>query len=108
MFECGTALSADLYESVDNNICIKSSPISPAMEISLSQDEARLLINYQTEFKRTGIQFEIDSNSNGSTEVETLVRINGLPSVFVERELSEVRRGRASVARSIVKVERRT
>ena len=75
------------------------------MEILFTQDEVRLLTSYQAEFRCIGIQFETLGDFNTTWDRELLVKLVGLPSVFVERELSEVKRGRPSVAHRIVKVQ---
>lgn len=62
----------------------------------------RLLKTFQTEIERIGIRFVISESSQVSQE--TVIFVHGVPSVFVEREVSEVKRGRPSVAISKVKV----
>ena len=54
------------------------------------------------EIERIGIRFVISESSQVSQE--TTILVHGVPSVFVEREVSEVKRGRPSVAVSNVKV----
>lgn len=65
-------------------------------------EEVRLLKTFQTEIERIGISFVIRESSLVSQE--TMILVHGVPSVFVEREVSEVKRGRPSVAASNVKV----
>lgn len=62
----------------------------------------QLLKTFQTEIERIGIRFVISESSQVSQE--TVILVHGVPSVFVEREVSEVKRGRPSVAISKVKV----
>ena len=100
-------LSSDLFD----NGCdhggtkprIKSSPVSPPMELSLFFEEVYLIQQYRSEVERIGIRFMIGQSSEFSGVVSIVVF--GLPSVFVEREVSEVKRGRPSVAVSVVKVK---
>lgn len=82
--------------------CIKSSSVSPPLEFTLFPEEVRLLKTFQTEIERIGIRFVIGEYSQVSQE--TMILVHGVPSVFVEREVSEVKRGRPSVAISKVKV----
>ena len=81
---------------------IKSSTVSPPLELSLFPEEVRLIKTFQSEIERIGIRFVISESSQVSQE--TTILIHGVPSVFVEREVSEVKRGRPSVAVSNVKV----
>lgn len=83
--------------------CIKSSSVSPPLELSLFPEEVRLLKTFQTEIERIGIHFVISESSPVSQE--TMILVHGVPSVYVEREVSEVKRGRPSVAVSNVKVQ---
>lgn len=55
----------------------------------------------QAEIERIGIRFLISQSSESSEDVSVLV--DSVPSVFVEREFSEVKRGRPSVAVDNVK-----
>jgi len=82
--------------------CIKSSSVSPPLEFTLFPEEVRLLKTFQTEIERIGIRFVISESSQ--VLQETVIFLHGVPSVFVEREVSEVKRGRPSVAISKVKV----
>ena len=70
--------------------------------MSLFIEEGRLLRTFRSEIERIGIQFAISEGVEDSDEVSVL--IHSVPSVFVEREVSEVKRGRPSVAVSKVKV----
>ena len=83
---------------------IKSSPVCPPLEINLFAEEFRLLRTFQTEIERIGIRFVISQSKQVSGEMSLFV--HGVPSVLVERELSEVKRGRPSVAVSKVKVNK--
>ncbi|XP_068682274.1 DNA mismatch repair protein Mlh3-like [Montipora foliosa] len=96
-------LQSELFEdsSSARRPQIKSSSVSPPIEISLFIEEVRLLRTFRSEIERTGIQFAISGGVEDSDEVSVL--IHGVPSVFVEREVSEVKRGRPSVAVSKVK-----
>ena len=82
--------------------CIKSSSVSPPLEFTLFPEEVRLLKTFQTDIERIGIRFVIGEYSQVSQE--TMILVHGVPSVFVEREVSEVKRRRPSVAISKVKV----
>lgn len=82
--------------------CIKTSSVSPPLEFTLFPEEVRLLKTFQTEIERIGVRFVISESSQVSQE--TVILVHGVPSVFVEREVSEVKRGRPSVAASNVKV----
>ncbi|KAL9953856.1 hypothetical protein ACROYT_G041329 [Oculina patagonica] len=99
-------LQSELFE--DSDVCqtkdrpfIKSSLVSPPLRLSLFPEEVRLLKTFQTEIERIGIRFVISESSHVSQE--TMIRIHGVPSVFVDREVSEVKRGRPSVAVSNIK-----
>lgn len=81
---------------------IKSSKVSPPLELSLFPEEVRLIKTFQSEIERIGIHFVISESSPVSQE--TVILVHGVPSVFVEREVSELKRGRPSVAVSNVKV----
>ena len=81
---------------------IKSSSVQPPLELFLFPEEVQLLKAFQTEIERIGIRFAISKTKEISKEVSVL--IEGVPSVFVEREVSEVKRGRPSVAVNNVKV----
>ena len=105
---CNGFLSTELFEGGNNSQTssakprIKSSPVSPPMEVRLFGEEIRLLRTFQCELERIGIHFVISESSEDSEE--TLVFVHRVPSVLVEREVSEVKRGRPSVAVSKVKV----
>ena len=81
---------------------IKSSTVSPPLKLCFSQEEIWLLKASQAEIERIGIRFLISQSSESSEDVSVLV--DSVPSVFVEREFSEVKRGRPSVAVDNVKV----
>ena len=94
----------ELFENISTGSRprIKSSPVSPPMEIFLFAEEIRLLKTFQSEIERIGIHFTINESVEESDEVSVVVQ--AVPSVFVEREVSEVKRGRQSVTASKVKV----
>ena len=94
----------ELFENISTGSRprIKSSPVSPPMEISLFAEEIRLLKTFQSEIERIGIHFSINESLEESDEVSVVIQ--AVPSVFVEREVSEVKRGRQSVTASKVKV----
>lgn len=94
----------ELFEDISShgNSQIKSSPVSPPLEFALFAEEVRLLKTFQTEIERIGVRFVISEASQASEE--TSISVHGVPSVLVEREVSEVKRGRPSVAISKVKV----
>ena len=56
----------------------------------------------QAEIERIGIRCLISQSSESSEDVSVFV--DSVPSVFVEREFSEIKRGRPSVAVENVKV----
>ena len=105
---CDGFLSTELFEGGNNNQTssakprIKSSPVSPPMEVTLFGEEIRLLRTFQCEVERIGIHVVISESCEDSEE--TLVFVHRVPSVLVEREVSEVKRGRSPVAVSKVKV----
>ena len=94
----------ELFEdtSPDGKPQIKSSSVSPPLQFALFAEEVRLLKTFQTEIERIGVRFVISESAQVSEE--TSVSVHGVPSVLVEREVSEVKRGRPSVAVSKVKV----
>ncbi|XP_067031022.1 DNA mismatch repair protein Mlh3-like isoform X2 [Acropora muricata] len=96
-------LQSELFENISTGSRprIKSSPVSPPMEIFLFAEEIRHLKTFQSEIERIGIHFTINESVEESDEVS--VFIQAVPSVFVEREVSEVKRGRQSVTASKVK-----
>uniref|UniRef100_A0A4W4GUL2 MutL C-terminal dimerisation domain-containing protein n=1 Tax=Electrophorus electricus TaxID=8005 RepID=A0A4W4GUL2_ELEEL len=75
-----------------------SSSVSPPLEISLTEEEMRLLRLYQP-FLR-GLAIEI---SFPQTE-EMHVLLERLPTCFIEKESTEQRRGRHTVIKSVAKV----
>lgn len=96
-------LQSELFENISTGTRprIKSSPVSPPMEIFLFAEEIRLLKTFQSEIERIGIHFSINESLEESDEVSVVIQ--AVPSVFVEREVSEVKRGRQSVTASKVK-----
>ena len=98
------SFATELFEKISTGSRprIKSSPVSPPFEIILFAEEIRLLKTFQSEIERIGIHFTIDESVEESDEVSVVIQ--AVPSVFVEREVSEVKRGRQSVAASKVKV----
>lgn len=81
---------------------IKSSAVSPPLEFTLFAEEVQLLTRFQSEIERIGMCFAISESLQLSEE--TSIFVHRVPSVLVEREVSEVKRGRPSVAVSKLKV----
>ncbi|XP_032219608.2 DNA mismatch repair protein Mlh3 isoform X2 [Nematostella vectensis] len=77
---------------------VKSVPVSPPIEVDFTPEELRLIKSFRRELERTGLRFVI-----GSEPSAFRVIAHELPAVFVEREASELRHRRPSVAASIVK-----
>jgi hypothetical protein len=95
----------DLYVSETTNpnqLRVKVSTVSPPIELEFSPQEFLLIKRFRSELQRVGVRFVIGSDCESS---EPRVIVHELPSAFVDREVSETRRRRPSVAVSIVKVK---
>ncbi|XP_058511140.1 DNA mismatch repair protein Mlh3 isoform X4 [Ochotona princeps] len=73
-----------------------SSTVIPPLEISVTEEQRRLLWCYHKNLEDLGLEF-IFPDTNDS-----LVLVGKVPLCFVEREASELRRGRSTVTKSIV------
>lgn len=82
--------------------CLKSSPVSPPIELEFTPHDLLLIKRFRSDLGRVGVKFVIGCNSE-SIEPRNII-VHELPCVFVEREVSETRRRRPSVAVVIVKV----
>ncbi|XP_044629957.1 DNA mismatch repair protein Mlh3 isoform X4 [Equus asinus] len=73
-----------------------SSTISPPLEISVTEEQRRLLRCYHNSLEDLGLEIIFPDTS------DSLVLVGKVPLCFVEREANELRRGRATVTKSIV------
>ncbi|XP_055989756.1 DNA mismatch repair protein Mlh3 [Sorex fumeus] len=73
-----------------------SSTISPPLEITVTEEQRRLLWCYHKNLEDLGLEILFPDSS------DSLVLIGKVPLCFVEREASELRRGRSTVTKSIV------
>ncbi|XP_024862302.1 DNA mismatch repair protein Mlh3 isoform X2 [Kryptolebias marmoratus] len=92
-------LVADSYEDDpdvpgDRRLC--SSTILPPLEISLTEEEIRLLRSCQPRLRSLGLDVSF------SQTAAPLVLVGKVPLCFMEKESNELRRGRPSVIRPIV------
>lgn len=69
----------------DDEKCIKTSAINPSLEISLSDEEVRLLQVYHEKLHKIGIYVKIDNSSH-------LLRVLSVPSCLIHKETGELRR----------------
>ncbi|XP_042636959.1 LOW QUALITY PROTEIN: DNA mismatch repair protein Mlh3 [Orycteropus afer afer] len=74
-----------------------SSTISPPLEISVTEEQRRLLRCYHKNLEDLGLEFVFPDTS------DCLIFVGKVPLCFVEREANELRRGRSTVTKSIVK-----
>ncbi|XP_059860157.1 DNA mismatch repair protein Mlh3 isoform X1 [Delphinus delphis] len=73
-----------------------SSTISPPLEITVTEEQRRLLSCYHKNLEDLGLEIIFPDTS------DSLVLVGKVPLCFVEREASELRRGRSTVTKSIV------
>ncbi|XP_006865666.1 PREDICTED: DNA mismatch repair protein Mlh3 [Chrysochloris asiatica] len=73
-----------------------SSTIIPPLEIAVTEEQRRLLGCYHENLEDLGLEFQFPDSS------DSLVLVGKVPLCFVEREASELRRGRSTVTKSIV------
>ncbi|KAM9201652.1 acylphosphatase-1 isoform 5-T6 [Dugong dugon] len=73
-----------------------SSTISPPLEITVTEEQRRLLWCYHKNLEDLGLEFIFPDTS------DSLVLVGKVPLCFVEREANELRRGRSTVTKSIV------
>ncbi|KAM3871356.1 DNA mismatch repair protein Mlh3 [Diretmus argenteus] len=93
-------LVADSYEDdpdapEERRLC--SSTIFPPLEISVTEEELRLLSSCQPHFRGLGLEVEF------SQAGDPKALVGKVPLCFMEKESNELRRGRASVIKAIVK-----
>ncbi|XP_070834729.1 DNA mismatch repair protein Mlh3 isoform X2 [Chaetodon trifascialis] len=92
-------LVADSYEddpeaAGERRLC--SSTILPPLEISVTEEELRLLRSCQSHLRSLGLEVKF------SQAAEPQVFVGKVPLCFMEKESNELRRGRPSVIRPIV------
>ncbi|XP_059136033.1 DNA mismatch repair protein Mlh3 isoform X3 [Peromyscus eremicus] len=73
-----------------------SSTIVPPLAITASEEQRRLLRSYHKHLEDLGLELIFPDAS------ESLILVGKVPLCFVEREASELRRGRCTVTKSIV------
>ncbi|XP_006778853.1 PREDICTED: DNA mismatch repair protein Mlh3 isoform X2 [Myotis davidii] len=73
-----------------------SSTISPPLEITVTEEQRRLLWCYHKNLEDLGLGIIFPDTS------DSLVLVGKVPLCFVEREANELRRGRSTVTKSIV------
>ncbi|XP_026158696.1 DNA mismatch repair protein Mlh3 isoform X2 [Mastacembelus armatus] len=92
-------LVADSYEddpdaAGERRLC--SSTILPPLQISVTEEELRLLRSFEAHLRSLGLEVKF------SEEADPQVFVRKVPLCFVERESNELRRGRQSVIKSVV------
>ncbi|XP_056446219.1 DNA mismatch repair protein Mlh3 isoform X3 [Gadus chalcogrammus] len=93
------APSADSYEDDPDTpgqrrLC--SSSIAPPLELSVTEEELRLLRGCQAPLRGLGLQLELPTTG------APRVLVGRVPLCFTEKEHNEVRRGRPSVIKAVV------
>ncbi|XP_063500194.1 DNA mismatch repair protein Mlh3 isoform X8 [Symphalangus syndactylus] len=73
-----------------------SSTLIPPLEITVTEEQRRLLWCYHKNLEDLGLEFVFPDTS------DSLVLVGKVPLCFVEREANELRRGRSTVTKSIV------
>ncbi|XP_049468426.1 DNA mismatch repair protein Mlh3 isoform X1 [Panthera uncia] len=73
-----------------------SSIVSPPLEITVTEEQSRLLRCYHKNLEDLGLEIIFPDNS------DSLVLVGKVPLCFVQREANELRRGRSPVTKSIV------
>nr|XP_051682181.1 DNA mismatch repair protein Mlh3 isoform X3 [Oryctolagus cuniculus] len=73
-----------------------SSTIIPPLEITVTEEQRRLLRCYHKRLEDLGLEFIFPDTS------DSLILVGKVPLCFVEREANELRRGRSTVTKSIV------
>lgn len=92
-------LISDSYEKQprgSNRKKLLSSTISPPLEITVTEEQRRLLQCYHENLEDLGLEILFPDTS------DSLVLVGKVPLCFVEREANELRRGRSTVTKSIV------
>ncbi len=85
---------------------MKTSSIIPPVQLTLSAEEIRLIKTFQMKLHRLGVGINLLTDDGGSAKGMGCqnVEITHLPACMVEREAHELRRGRQSVALTMVEV----
>ncbi|XP_069118087.1 uncharacterized protein [Argopecten irradians] len=86
-------LTKEAYER-DNRIC--RSTVTPAKQLTLEEEEVRVMVSYREEFARIGVDFTTDKQSRDTILVHTI------PACIMQKEVNEVKRKRESVAWNVV------
>ncbi|KAM7155045.1 DNA mismatch repair protein Mlh3 isoform 3-T4 [Molossus nigricans] len=73
-----------------------SSTVSPPLEITVTEEQRRLLRCYQKNLEDLGLGIIFPDTS------DSLVLVGKVPLCFIEREANELRRGRSTVTKTIV------
>uniref|UniRef100_A0A8D2LN13 MutL homolog 3 n=1 Tax=Varanus komodoensis TaxID=61221 RepID=A0A8D2LN13_VARKO len=73
-----------------------ASTVCPALEIEITEDQRRLLGCYHKSLEDLGLELFFPKNNSSQ------ILVGKVPLCFVEREANELRRGRQTVAKSIV------
>ncbi|XP_066483427.1 DNA mismatch repair protein Mlh3 isoform X2 [Tiliqua scincoides] len=73
-----------------------SSTVCPPLEIEVTEEQRRLLWCYHKKLEDLGLEISFPENNPSQ------ILVGKLPLCFVEREANELRRGRQTVAKSIV------
>ncbi|XP_071078170.1 DNA mismatch repair protein Mlh3 isoform X3 [Desmodus rotundus] len=73
-----------------------ASTVSPPLEITVTEEQRRLLRCYRKNLEDLGLGITFPDTS------DSLVLVGEVPLCFVEREANELRRGRSTVTKSIV------
>ncbi|XP_076979187.1 DNA mismatch repair protein Mlh3 isoform X2 [Tamandua tetradactyla] len=73
-----------------------SSTVSPPLELTVTEEQRRLLWCYHKNLEDLGLEFIFPDTS------DSLVLVGKVPLCFVEREANELRRGRSTVTKNIV------
>ncbi|XP_071375654.1 DNA mismatch repair protein Mlh3-like [Centroberyx affinis] len=92
-------LVADSYEDdpdAPGERRLSSSTILPPLEISVTEEELRLLGSCQSHLRSLGLEVEL------SQAGDPLLLVGKVPLCFIEKESNELRRGRPSVIKPIV------
>ena len=70
-------------------VVLKSSPLKPPCELSLSDHDIQLMQAFRAQLQEVGITFDICLRSS---DIQTSVRIKAVPSVFVAREFTGIKK----------------
>ncbi|KAM4662689.1 DNA mismatch repair protein Mlh3 isoform 2-T2 [Discoglossus pictus] len=92
-------LIADSYEPVQGscgNRRLKTSVVSPPLELDVTEQQCRLLRAYRESIHDVGLSLSFPDS------LTPRVLVGEVPLCFVEKEASETQRGRAPVAKSMV------